>query len=273
MPNDATPTPPTPTPWFAGKEGVDAETVGYFTTRGWDKDPSVAAIEASKAHRAAEKFIGVPTSELVRVPKEANDARWPEIWQRLGMPKDAAGYDLSNVKGTDDKPLNGAMLDQVRKLAHSLNLPADRAPLLAQELVKLNVEHSAGDDAQRAVKLDEERAALKTNWGNHFEANKFIARNAALKLGVTPVEVDALEQVIGYAKVMEMLRNIGVRMGEDKFVRNDAKPGGGVFSREEAASRLAELKADRDWVKRYSSGGAAEKREMDGLLRIISGVS
>lgn len=51
--------PPAPAAkWF---DNFDAETQGYINSRGLaDKDPAAAFLEAAKAHREAQAYIGVP---------------------------------------------------------------------------------------------------------------------------------------------------------------------------------------------------------------------
>lgn len=254
-------------PWYTGK--ADEATAGYFKAHGWDKDPIVAAIEAGKAHRHAETKLGIPSNEVVRFPTKADDPAWSNVWERLGVPKVATGYDLSNVK-IGDKALDPALADTLQKVAHSLNLPKDRAPILAQAIAKLEADRTSATQADHTAKIAEEKTALDKNWGANKEANMLIARNAAATLGVTPAEINALESVVGYSKVMEMLRNVGIRMGEDKFIRNENKPGGGVMSKAEAMDKKAELFRDQDWVNRYRAGSAAEGRQMLDLLKIIS---
>ena len=104
------PAPPANTPWYQGNAAVTPEFIGHWQTRGWhDLPPDQLAINVTKAYREAEKFIGAPADELIRVPKDANDAAgWGKVWQRLGAPKDKDGYDFSTAKsqfGDVDKAL------------------------------------------------------------------------------------------------------------------------------------------------------------------------
>jgi hypothetical protein len=49
-----------------------------------------------KAHREAEKLIGAPASEMIRIPKDPNDAEgWRQVRSRLGVPADEKGYDFA----------------------------------------------------------------------------------------------------------------------------------------------------------------------------------
>jgi hypothetical protein len=89
---------------------------------------------------------------------------------------------------------------------------------------------------------------------------------------VKPEEVGALEKQVGYARVMEMFRNIGVRMGEDKFVSGSTGTGpGGVMSREQAAATLAEKMNDNMWAARLNARDATAMMEFNNLTRLTAG--
>ena len=260
-------TPPPTAPWYEGK--ADAEIIGHWQNRGWhDKDAVTVAIEATKAHRQAEKFIGVPADQVIRLPKDASDeAGWKQVWSRLGASSDPKDYVFN---GPDGKPIEGPLGDFLRDRAAKLQLPKDKAAALAADLVKHTQDTKVAEKVELDAKVAEEKGALAKSWGKNMEANMFVAKQAAAKLGVSPDQVAALEGVVGYAKVMELFRSIGARIGEDKFVSSTG-PTPGVMTREQAVAKKAELMADSAWAKRYLSGGAPENREMTALLTLIAG--
>jgi len=261
------PAPPPPAPWYDGK--ADAEIIGHWQNRGWhDKDPVTVAIEATKAHRQAEKFIGVPADQIIRLPKDATDeAGWKQVWNRLGAGSDPKDYDL---KTADGKPIDGPLGDFLRQRAAALQLPKDKVAALAADLVKHNTDTAVAAKVETDAKIAEQKGILAKSWGQNHEANMFVAKQAAAKLGVTPEQVAALEQTVGYAKVMEMFRDIGTKIGEAKFVNSNG-PTGGIMTREQAVAKRAELMGDTNWTKRYLDGGAPEGREMNALLVLIAG--
>lgn len=258
-------------PWY---EGADPELVGHITNKGWkDKPVNEVALDAVKSHREAERLIGAPASQLVRLPTDPTDeVGWNSVWQRLGAPANGKeGYDFSSIKNEKGEAVVSPVIDRVREVAATLKLPKETATRLATELVKFDNERTNETKAQNEVRLAEGRAALQKNWGTNFEVNKIVAQSAAAKLGVAPEAVAALESVVGYDKVMEMFRTIGTKIGEAKFIGatgDDANPG--VMSVDQAKARLAELKGDTEWSKRYLTGGAPERRTMDGLIAIIA---
>jgi len=257
-------------PWF---KGADAEIIGHLQAHGWDKkDAREAALEAVKSYREAQKLLGVPPSELVRIPRANDETAWRQFYERLGVPQKPDDYDFSQIKFSDGEPLDGDFKTWVATLAHKYHLNKNEALSFAQDIVRQMDGADAAERAEQTAKLQEEKAKLQQNWGANFEVNKFLANQAAQRLGVTPEAIAALENQIGYAAVMEMFRKIGSAMGEDTLIRGNRPAGGGVMTREEAIAKKAELMADPAWRERYLGGGLAERREMLALQAIITGV-
>lgn len=259
-------------PWYQGVTGVDPEMVGHWTNKGWHtKTAAEVALEATKAWKAAEGFVGVPASQLLRLPKDATDeAGWNAVWSRLGKPADAKEYDFTPIKRADGSALAEDMQAFLREQAFKLNLPKDKALEFASEFTKRQDGAQTSESVERAAKLVTEKTELAKNWGPNFEANKFVAQRAAQALGVDPETVAALENQLGYAKIMEMFRTIGSKIGEDKFITSTTPGGGGgVMTKEQAVARKADLMKDAVWRDKYLKGDTAAAREMTALNRMI----
>lgn len=261
--------PNAPKPWF---DGADAELVGHLKNKGWDTKPAnEVALTAVKAHREAEKFIGAPADKLIRLPTEASDEKgWNDVWAKLGAPADKSGYDFTSIKDAAGAARTGAVIDAAREIAAELHLPKDVATRLADRFVKFTDAQATETKSVNEAKLVEQRAALDKNWGANAAVNREIAKTAATKLGVPPEAVTALESVIGYDKVMEMFRTVGVQMGEARFIQDPQNPSTNIMSKDQARARINELKADEAYVTSYLAGDAAKVREMGALHLILS---
>ena len=264
---------PPPAPWYGTT--TPPEIVAHLQTHGWDKlSPTEAALKAAQSHFSAAKLIGRDPATLLSIPKNAADeAGWNTVYEKLGVPKDVTAYKFEGVKFADGKELDKPFTDWLAQQSLALKLDPNRAQQFAQNIVKHMDSIDAGETAEATATMAEEKAALQKNWGKNWDANLFVAKRAAEALGITPDTVNALQKMegVGYAKVMEMFRTIGEKMGEDTFVRNSAAPGGGVMSKDQAVARRAELMSDRAWVERYSAGGKTELREMMAVNAIIIG--
>lgn len=265
---------PAPAPDKPWHDGVDQETLGHWQNKGYDlKDPKAVAVAATKAHREAERLIGAPAAQMVRLPTETSDAEgWKAVWSRLGAPADAKEYGLPALKDKDGKVANEALDTHLRSLFGKHSVPKAMADAIASGLVEFDVAHAKRQADEAAVALEAERGALKQNWGTNYDAHMLVAKNAAAKLGVAPEAVSALERMdkVGYAKVMEMFRNLGTMMGEAKFITNP-QDSTATMTVEQAIARKADLMKDEAWRDRYMKGGTVENKELQGLLAIITG--
>jgi hypothetical protein len=272
-PPPAPPAPPAPA-WHAG---IEAETLGFWQNKGYDlTDPKALATKLTEQYRAAEKHIGAPPDQIIRMPKA--DARPEEIaamWQRLGAPKEAKEYDFSGIKfaGADLEP---AFADAMRAGLAAAFVPKDKAGAIVQSVVKFLESADTTESTLNTAKLAEERGKLEKNWGakdsNTYRFNLLAAKEGANRLGIDEAGVAALENLMGYSSVMDALRKIGNARKEDVFVESGQSAGNGkVTTREGAMSRKQELFADKAWVARLNSGDQQAKTEWKNLNMMIDG--
>lgn len=259
-------------PWF---DGADAELVGHIQNKGWhDKPANEVALAAIAAHREAEKFIGVPAERVVHLPKDASDEAGITAFRlKTGVPTEAAKYDLGELKFGDGTAPDPKFGEWFKETAFKAGIPQAAAAQLAADFTKFIETGSDAGKAESTAKLVEEHAALDKNWGDNKAINLAIAQRGAAALGLTPEEVQGLENNVGYAKVMEAMRRVGELNGEAKFVGSGNGPGGngGIMTRDQAVARKAELMNDTGWVTRYTSGDTTANRELSDLLKIIVG--
>lgn len=258
-------------PWLP--QGLDPELKGWIENRGLDKKTAAeAAIDSINGHRELERHLGAPANLLLRIPKDAGDeAGWNTVYQRLGAPKTAAEYDepLKAVKFTDGTALDEATTKSVKDFAFKHHLSPAGAAEYAKTLVSLASTTETEDKTTNEQNSALEAKKLNEAWGSNREVNTIIAKNAAVKLGPQYLAAaEALEGAVGYADAMKLFFTLGQLMGEDKFLRDAAPGGAGGFTKDQATSRLAELKADPVWRDAYLKGDAAKVREFKNLLEV-----
>lgn len=263
--------PPPGDQWYAG---ADPETTGWLQNRGWDKiDAKTAALNAVKSYREAEKHIGAPPDQLLRMPKDAADTEnWGKLYAKLGVPEKAEGYEFKDLKFSDGSELDAEVATRLRTIAHENKMTPAAAKAMASSLVKMMDEAEAGESADYTRLLENEKGTLRTNWGGNAASNMVIAQNAAAKLGVEPDALKALEKTVGYSKVMDMFRKIGVTMGEDRFIGGG--PGGNPnlgMSAQQAGAELETLMSDTAWISKFENGDKSARQQFDNLTRLKSG--
>jgi hypothetical protein len=249
----------------------DAETQGAFKNNGWDsKPPAEAAFEAMKSFRETQRHLGIPKDRLLALPKDASDeAGWKTLRSKLGVPDDAKGYSFADIKRADGSAPDTQLLEAVAPALHAAGVPKDRAPEVVSAVVKFLDSADTTAATQKQAALVQERDALAKDWGPNKEANMFIAKQAALKIGMTQAEIDALESAAGYKNTMGVFLKLGQLMGEDKFINSPAGGGAGVMTADQAAARMKDLQADTAWGQKLLAGDAAAMREFNALTTLM----
>lgn len=257
--------------WFAGLDDVER---AHITLKGYDRLSGDALSEALyRSYRSAEKLIGAPADQIVKWPKDANDADgWKAVNQKLGVPAAPTEYKFDGVTFKDGTAVDAAFLEQTRALAFELGLPAAKAPLLAKRFVEWGeADAEASTNEQRAAS-GAEMAALKHNWGPNYDLNFFHATKALEMLGLPPETISVLEHTVGFSKAMEGFRVLGTRMGEAELHMGGGGGGGSkAMTREEAIARKTILMKDTAYVKSWFDGDAAKRQELLDLDRVIVG--
>lgn len=252
-----------PVAWHTN--GFDQETQGWIQNRGLDKLPMDKALpEVIKGFRGAEKLIGAPSDRVLKLPGD-NDApeAWNQVYDRLGRPTDAKGYEIPVPEGQDK-----TFAESMRPVFHELGLSAKQAKGLAEKWNAAAAAHQAEQVKQYEQRATVEAEGLKKEWGAAHDKEMQKAKGAAKAFGMTGEVIDALESVMGYAGVMKFLAKAGSALGEDKFHaggNGSGGFGGGVMTPAQAQAAIAAKKQDAEFVKRYTQGGTAEKQEVARL--------
>ena len=175
------------TPWFQG--AADTDTTAFLTSKGWhDKPAPVVALEAVKSYREMQtafgKFGAADPARIAVLPDPAKPEEGAAFWERLGRPKDVAGYDLSGVKfadGTQPAEFTSAFAAK----ALELNLPKGTAealaPLYVAEIERVT---GASSEAQRLAAA-QSAAKLSADWGRTWPSSRCSLRRARRHLAGT----------------------------------------------------------------------------------------
>lgn len=243
---------------------LNPEIKGYVQAKGF-KD--VGAIADS--YRNLEKLLGAGPDKLLKLPEKADAPEWNDIYSKLGKPADKSSYKIPIGDGeTEDKEFT----DFVRTTFHEANLTSEQAERVAtkwSEFTRSRVD-TATKESQSTIlmKQQQEKTALQNEWGKAFEQNVNIGREAARAFGVAPEMIDKLESAMGFQNVMKFMHSIGSKLGhEGKFVEgvNQNQNGFGALTPDVARNKIAELKADKEFVGRMWNGDTKAKAEWNRL--------
>jgi hypothetical protein len=254
----AAPTEPVAFDW--SKSGLDADHVGYVQNKGF-KDPAAPVV----AYRNLEKLMGVPAEQILKLPSDDLPTSWDPIYSKLGRPEKPDGYKLPVPEGADPTFSKSAA-----EAFHKAGVSQKQAEALTTwwNEQAAGVTKAQSDAAQ--ARDTEQLAALKNEWGVNLQANSVIVDKAATAFGMTTAQLDGLKAAMGPGEAMKFLHNIGSKLAtEDAFIGADGKPSStGGLTPAQAVSKIAELRKDGEFVKRYSAGEMAAKSEMARLHQI-----
>lgn len=253
----AAPTPAQPT-WF---DGFDPELKGYVQNKQF-KDPG----DLAKAYWNLEKLRGVPQERLITLPEKADDPAWGDIYDRLGRPKDPNGYEFKQPEGMESPEF----LEWSKKTMHELGIPKRQAEQLVSKWNEFVMGSAQKEHETMQQEFQVQDQTLKREWGMAYDQNVQVASNATKGLGVSPDQVEALEQVLGFGGVMKLFHQIGSKFSEGTFVAPSSNNGFSAMTPEAAQQRIMQLRQDSNFVSRLLQKDADAKNEWDRLHQMLS---
>jgi hypothetical protein len=201
-------------------EGVPEDLTGWVNEQGFKSPADVIA-----SQRGLMRMKGVPPEELVRLQKgwDEKPETAAEVYARMGRPEKPEGYEIPEVVGTGETNLAG----DFRKWAHDAGLSARQAKTLAGNYQGA-LEAAATERAEQLELRDtQEEIALKAEWGGAFDENLGAGKRAwasvAKAAGLDTSDIGALQQSLGYAKVMKLFASMGRALGEHEPVAGETE--------------------------------------------------
>lgn len=261
--------------WYSS---LDADTQTHLTGKGWDKlEPAAAAAEAVKAHYAAQRMIGVPPDQLIRMPKDAADPNYQSVYDRvaaLSVPADPKGYTFENVKFADGTSLGDEDAEFVRGIAAKYKLPVHAAQGIAADLAARSEQAEASEAATRETTRSANNAFLRASYGADYDVKVFSATNAVEAAGLPKEVLEVISNLPAaqYKTAIDAFVALGQRMGEAALLRGAGAmpdPTRGMTA-DMALERVNALRDDRAWVQKYLAGDVAARDEFTKLNTIIA---
>lgn len=215
-------------------DGAEPELADWVRGKGF-KDP----VTALKSHRALERLHGVPADQLLRLPATDDAEGQAAMWQRLGRPETAEGYQLP------DRDLPEGAVDLRQQLlpkAFEAGLTQSQVQTLDGHLTELAVEaHQQQQQAyaDRAKAADE---SLRRQWGQAYDQNLKVADRGAAVLGLDQEQMNAISRALGPEWTVNWLYQHGARVNEGDYVDEDNLEPGFSLSPGGAKAKLEELK-------------------------------
>ena len=240
--------------------GLPDDVKGYVQNKGF-KDPG-AVLES---YRNLEKLIGVK-EKLIQLPTKDDDVNaWNEVYNKLGRPSKPEEYKIDAPKqGGDEEFAKWA-----KNTFHETGLTAKQAEALVAKWAEFTGSRTEAQTQVLAQAAEAQEQALKKEWGAAYDQKIKEGRRAINEFGIGPEMIDKLEGAIGFEPLMKLIANIGSKLAEPEFVTGKA-PGFGPMTPEAARQKITSLRSDPEFTRRYLSGGAAERTQMESLHKWAS---
>ena len=209
-------------------------------------------------------------SKMIRIPDpDAKAEDWNAVYEKLGRPKDPAGY--NEVKwGNDADP---GMVDFGKSLAFKLGLsPKAVESIMVTEWNNFVTKMNQTGVQQQEQTNNQALAEIKATWKGDYAAN--LARGQQVlqaldKAGFSDADLASVEKAVGIPAVVKLLATIGKLSGEGNLMSTGG--GGGQtdpasMTPEQAKSEITRLTADKDFQKTYM--GEHEPGHKDAVTRM-----
>lgn len=241
---------PSPISWLPD---APAELVGYVQNKGWT-DPK----QVLEGYQNLEKLRGVPAERLLTLPAaDADDAAKGAFFEKLGRPKDVAGYEFK--LGEQDNAYDAGLKQSFFK--HGVT--ADQAKGIISDYAAIAEAQTKAQADAIAQRTNADHIELMREWGAAAQQNLMLAKKGADMLGLAPEVIDKIASEVGHKAFLKTLHDLASRAGEASFVSDTSAQGyGNVMTPGQAKAKLAELQADSGFREKIFNGdkGALEER-------------
>jgi len=240
-------------------------------------NPSMSKFEKSSNEDIANSYIslqGKISAKGLLIPgPNASDTEKNEFFKALGRPDTADGYQLTVPQDLHESIVSNAESQKVFKgWCHELGLSNEKAQVLhSKYMTELsNVLKQQDESDTKAV--NEATTTLRSKWGTTFDAKLALANKVVNKFGGEKV-LELFKGGLGANPlVLEMLSDIGDKMGEDVL-----GPGGkskfGALTPAAAQAKINETLAAPD-THPYKNGDSPLHKEaveeMTSLYQIVT---
>lgn len=252
---------PPQTAWYGE---VDTDTKGYLENKGW-KSP----IEAITSYRNLERAFGAEKAgrTVVLPGDKAEPAELDAFFNKLGRPESPEKYELKAPDGADENTVKW-----FKETAHKHGLSAKQAAALFDDYNAMTGTLTQAQMEAQKAQIAQEVDGLKKEWGAAFDTKVSAAKQAVKAFGIEPDTIDAIEQVMGFSRVMKFFDQIGAKVAEPGFASQEQKTQSfGALTPQAAMDRIAEKKADKTFTARLVAGDRSAQAEWDRLHEMAYG--
>jgi len=232
-------------------DGLGEDAQGYVENKGWD-----GAEQMLDSYRNLEKSMGAPADQILHLPKEDADAEeWGAVYNRLGRPEEASGYEFSGP----EVPEGGIDLTpDLANWAHEAGLSKKQAQSIYEKYNGRLAEVNQEFQTQRAEQASSDEQALRKEWGTAWEENIAAGTRFRQRFNLDDGTMDKLESALGLRGLLELSAEIGRGLGEHRMPGDTEQDSGAgtTFGMTPAAAKakIGDLTLDEKFMAQYIEG-------------------
>ena len=257
-PPAATPPPAAPAAnWY---DGASQDTIGWYQTKGYK-----SAVDVLESARNMEKLIGVPPERVIKLAEKLRDdsgnltPEAKQIFERLGAPKEAKDYQIDIPKEFGDEK----MAEQFKNLFHQEGVNKASAEKIVKTWNDYQANIAKANKEAFEANFKNQDQALRREWGQAYDQNVTIAKEAVRTIGIDAKAIDAVAAQLGHDKTMQLFHKLGAAVGEGRFVKGDSP--NRVMEPTAAQHQIKELMKDSDFATRLGKGDSEARQRWDRL--------
>ena len=269
---DPTPAPaPAPAPAASWLDKLDPEIKTWAESKGWKSPETADPAIVAQSYFNLEKLFGADKAgRTVQLPKDESDtAALDAIFEKLGRPKDANGYDIKIDGANED------FLGVAKGWFHKAGLLPKQAQMVAELYRAAELDSVQKLQQQHATEIE----GLEREWGQQFEQKVEVGKAAARAAGMPEEDIKAAEAAWGPAKAAKYFEFFGrnyVEAGPPGAENRVTNPGFAQHTPATAKAKIDALYADKLFMDRYNSPDpkirAGAMAEMEALAKLAVNV-
>jgi hypothetical protein len=220
----------------------------------------------------AQKMIGVPKDQLLRLPTSDKPEDWAPVYNRLGRPEKSGDYKLKVPEGFP--PAEKEYAESVMAAAHGAGLSQKQFETMTGWLYERAGQSIAAQRANQEATAAQRIGSLKTEWGQAFDNKVEQSRNAMMyhaeKAGIL-AEVKAAMDDTGagdHPAIIKLFNYMGIDLHEDGKLTGKAFGGGSLSSPVEAQQQINALRQDTGFMKAYHNPNKRDAGHVDAVARM-----
>lgn len=231
---------------------------GFAVNKGWDSPE-----KAVQSYIELEKFVGADKAGrgVILPGDKATPEEISAFRAKLGVPADAAGYEIKLPDGFPD-PEFGKI---AAPLMHKHGIPKAAAEGLMADFVAQVAQGETARAAAEQAEFVKQETALKTEWGADFDKNTEIAKRGMKGLGFTDEVIDQIEAKAGFSGVLKAMHKAGLALGEGSFVDNTGQQGGFGETLDHLNAKRMAMYSDPAWAARFHANDPSARNEAKAL--------